>query len=170
MEFTVATIVTLAAVPFALHTEGTGSEFHEYPEGTGEDLHECTAPPGGWISVDYSKGSAAAPAKYPEAVSSPSKPTSYYGVKATSDQVVNGTTPTGDLADASSLFKIDVHSQLNLICYDSEIYKFRGEYQSPAATATHIHEAAKGVSGSPKIAFPDPVDVGNGVRRSICCQ
>jgi hypothetical protein len=33
-------------------------------KGTGEDLHEYNAPPGGWGSVDYSKGGAAAPAKW----------------------------------------------------------------------------------------------------------
>ncbi|KAI4768139.1 hypothetical protein D6D17_06776 [Aureobasidium pullulans] len=152
------------------YPKGTGSDLHEYPKGTGEDLHECTAPPGGWGSVDYSKGSAATPAKYPEAVSSPSKLTSYYGVKATPDQIVNGTTPTGDFADTSSLFKVGIGSELNLICYNFEIYKFHGEYQSPAASATQIHEAAKGASGSPRIALPNLIYVGNGVRRSVGCQ
>jgi hypothetical protein len=96
--------------------------------------------------------------------------TSYYEVKATPDQVVNGTTPTGGLSGSSGLFKIGINSELNLICYNIEIYGFRGEYQSPAATATHIHEAAKGASGPPRVAFPNPVDVGNGVRRTVGCQ
>jgi hypothetical protein len=152
------------------YPKGTGAGLHEYPKGTGEGLHEYPPPPGGWGSVDYSKGGAAAPAKCPEAVPSPFKFTSYYEVKATPDQVVNGTTPTGGLAGASGLFKIGINSELNLICYNIEIYGFRGEYQSPAATATHIHEAAKGASGPPRIAFPNPVDVGNGVRRSVGCQ
>jgi hypothetical protein len=147
-----------------------GWESITYPKGTGENLPSYPAPPGGWGSVDYSKGGAAAPAKCPEAVASPFKFTSYYEVKATPDQVVNGTTPTGGLAGASGLFKIGINSELNLICYNIEIYGFRGEYQSPAATATHIHEAAKGASGPPRIAFPNPVDVGNGVRRSVGCQ
>jgi hypothetical protein len=150
-----------------------GWESIDYPKGTGENLPSYPAPPGGWGSVDYSKGGAAAPAKCPEApkmAGSPFTFTSYYEVKATPDQVVNGTTPTGGLAGASGLFKIGINSELNLICYNIEIYGFRGEYQSPAATATHIHEAAKGASGPPRIAFPNPVDVGNGVRRSVGCQ
>jgi len=177
MKFTVATIATLAAIASALPTEVAapkgGWESVNYPKGTGENLPSYPAPPGGWGSVDYSKGGAAAPAKCPEApkmAGSPFKFTSYYEVKATPDQVVNGTTPTGGLAGSSGLFKIGINSELNLICYNIEIYGFRGEYQSPAATATHIHEAAKGASGPPRIAFPNPVDVGNGVRRSVGCQ
>jgi hypothetical protein len=47
-----------------------------------------------------------------------------------------------------------------------------GGYQSAAKTATHIHEAAKGASGPPKIAFPNPLpitDDPNVVRRSVGC-
>jgi hypothetical protein len=32
-----------------------------------------------------------------------------------------------------------------------------GEYKSLALTATHIHEAAKGASGPPRLAFPNPM-------------
>ena len=31
-----------------------------------------------------------------------------------------------------------------------------GEYQSPARTATHIHEAEAGSAGPPRLAFPNP--------------
>lgn len=47
-----------------------------------------------------------------------------------------------------------------------------GDYQSPARTATHIHQAAKGASGPPRIAFPNPLPVSNDpnvVRRSSGC-
>lgn len=40
----------------------------------------------------------------------------------------------------------------------------KGNFQSPAVTATHIHEAAKGASGPPRIAFPNPV--GDEIRRA----
>lgn len=31
-----------------------------------------------------------------------------------------------------------------------------GAYQSPARTATHIHQGARGASGPPRIVFPNP--------------
>ncbi len=46
---------------------------------------------------------------------------------------------------------------------------FRGEYVSPAKTATHVHQAEKGKNGPPRLAFPNPV--GNGdVRYSFGCM
>merc|ERR1711988_43922 len=48
---------------------------------------------------------------------------------------------------------------------------FRGEYQSAADTSTHIHEAPKGQAGPPRLAFPNPVPVGDGKKRiSIGCM
>ena len=77
-------------------------------------------------------------------------------VKATPDQVVNGTTPTGGLSGASGDYNFGINSRDNVICFEITLYDFRGNYQSPAITATHIHEAAKGASGPPRIAFPNP--------------
>lgn len=92
-------------------------------------------------------------------------------VKATPDQVVNGTTPTGGLSGASGTYNFGLNSQTDTICYNITLYGFRGEYQSPAATATHIHEAARGASGPPRIAFPNPKPVAgdNAVRNSVGC-
>ncbi len=47
-----------------------------------------------------------------------------------------------------------------------------GGYQSPALTATHIHEAVAGASGPPRIAFPNPLPISDDpsvVRRSVGC-
>jgi hypothetical protein len=44
----------------------------------------------------------------------------------------------------------------------------KGAYQSPARTATHIHQAAKGKAGPPRIAFPNPVG-DDRVRYSVGC-
>lgn len=92
-------------------------------------------------------------------------------VKATPDQVVNGTTPTGGLPGASGTYNFGINSQTDTICYNITLYGFRGEYQSPAATATHIHEAARGASGPPRIAFhnPQPVAGNKDVRNSVGC-
>lgn len=47
-----------------------------------------------------------------------------------------------------------------------------GPYDSPAVTATHIHQAAEGRAGPPRIAFPNPEPADSGpevVKRSSGC-
>jgi hypothetical protein len=98
--------------------------------------------------------------------------TSRFSVCATPGEVVNGTTPTGGLEGAVGYYNFGLNSKLDLICYNIKLVNFRGEYQSPAFTATHIHEAARGASGPPRIAFPNPKVVPGGpenVRVSVGC-
>lgn len=86
---------------------------------------------------------------------------STYSVLATPDQVVNGTgtatTPTGGLPGARGVFVYGIMSSTNTICYNIAITGFQGTYQSLARTATHIHEAAVGAAGPPRITLPNPV-------------
>ncbi|KAH6718605.1 hypothetical protein BKA61DRAFT_629567 [Leptodontidium sp. MPI-SDFR-AT-0119] len=92
-------------------------------------------------------------------------------IQALPENVVNGTEATGGLAGASGTFNFGIHSALNMICYNITLHNFQGEFSSPATTATHIHEAALGASGPPRIAFPNPEPV-NGdvaVRNSAGC-
>lgn len=97
--------------------------------------------------------------------------TSMHAVQATPDQVVNGTTPTGGIAGASGIFSFGINSHANMICYNITLHNFQGDFSSPADTATHIHEAARGASGPPRIAFPnpEPVDAAGTVRNSAGC-
>ena len=47
-----------------------------------------------------------------------------------------------------------------------------GDYRSAALTATHIHEAAKGATGPPRIAIPNPSPISDDpkvIRRSVGC-
>lgn len=81
---------------------------------------------------------------------------STHAVIAEPGQVVNETTPTGGLAGASGTFNFGINAAANMICYNITINNFQGEFESPANTATHIHEAARGASGPPRIAFPNP--------------
>lgn len=134
----------------------------DYPKGTGANA----VPAGGWESVKYPAGTGSGKSGCP---SSPFTFTSTYEVSATPDQVVNGTTPTGGLAGASGWYKLGLNSMTNTICYNITLYNFQGNYQSPALTATHLHQAAKGASGSPRIAFPNPAGTGS-VRMSIGCM
>jgi hypothetical protein len=99
--------------------------------------------------------------------------TSTYSVVATPDQVVNGTTPTGGLAGAIGYYNLGFNSVENIVCYNITLFGFQGNYSSPAATATHLHQAARGASGPPRLAFPNPVldHPGEplGRRRSLGC-
>ena len=114
-----------------------------------------------WSKVDYRPAD--------ESKQSPFHFTSYYEIHATPDQVVNGTTPTGGLAGASGLYKLGINSAENTICYNITLFNFQGDYASPALTATHIHEAARGQSGPPRVAFPNPTEIREGVSRSVGC-
>ncbi|KAI5360100.1 hypothetical protein Slin15195_G119620 [Septoria linicola] len=97
--------------------------------------------------------------------------TSTYRVKAVPGEVVSMTNqPTGGLPGAVGFYDLGVNSELDTICYYIRLYNIRGEYQSPADTATHIHESARGRSGPPRIAFPNPQPVaGKNYRVSVGC-
>ncbi|CAN9087680.1 unnamed protein product [Alternaria alternata] len=92
-------------------------------------------------------------------------------VNAVPKEVVNGTEPTGGLAGASGTFNFGINSASNMICYNITLHNFQGEFDSPATTATHIHEAARGASGPPRISFPnpEPVEGNEAVRNSAGC-
>lgn len=93
-----------------------------------------------------------------------------YEIVAVPEQVVDSNnTFTGGLSGVSALYHISINSNTNIICYNISLTGFRGEYQSGAITATHIHEAAVGRSGPPRLSFPNPVDDGTGTRRSSGC-
>ncbi|WPG98167.1 Hypothetical protein R9X50_00095300 [Acrodontium crateriforme] len=97
--------------------------------------------------------------------------TSTYHVVATPDQVVNGTTQTGGLTGVKGFYELYLNSDDNLMCHYIRLDNFRGDYQSPAKTATHLHQAVRGASGPPRIAFPNPIYIeGKNERYSIGCQ
>lgn len=141
-----------------------------YPEGTGENLPSYPAPAGGWEDVPYPPGTGEMGTT--KCSNGPFAFTSIYHVIAIPDQVVNGTTnpqPTGGLSGAVATFDLGINSALDLICYRIMLKGFRGQYQSPARTATHIHQAARGQNGPPRLAFPNPVGEGN-ERSSYGCM
>ncbi|KAL5941499.1 hypothetical protein ACKVV1_006217 [Pyricularia oryzae] len=97
--------------------------------------------------------------------------TSTYSVLATPDQVVNASNvATGGLEGAKGWFLYGINADEDVICYNITTQGFRGDYQSPAVTATHIHQGEKSKNGPPRIAFPNPEPIGNGdMRRSLGC-
>ncbi|TLD33838.1 hypothetical protein PspLS_01157 [Pyricularia sp. CBS 133598] len=95
----------------------------------------------------------------------------YDGRPATPDQVVNASdVTTGGLEGSKGWFLYGINADEDVICYNITTQGFRGDYQSPAVTATHIHQGEKGKNGLPRIAFPNPEPIGDGnVRRSLGC-
>lgn len=112
----------------------------------------------------------AAPAHADTEVEEPSSFTSAFTVMATPDAVINndGVAAPGE-PGAAGTFSFRVNSDLDIICYDIELTGVTGDYQSPARTATHIHQADAGKPGPPRIAFPNPTPVGDGPRTSSGC-
>lgn len=95
--------------------------------------------------------------------------TSILNITATPDQVVNAMSqPAPGQPGAIGQFNYAINSKTDTICYDITLTGVSGVPQSPARTATHIHQAAKGRNGPPRIAFPNPVGDDN-VRHSSGC-
>jgi len=114
---------------------------------------------------------AATPASAETTVPEPERFTSAFTVMATPDQVLNADgVATPGAPGATGRFDLRLDSASNTICYDITLTGVTGEYQSPAKTATHIHQAAVGKAGPPRIAFPNPTDAGNGTRTSSGCM
>lgn len=112
----------------------------------------------------------ASPAHAETEVPEPSSFTSAFTVMATPDQVVNadGVATPGE-EGATGTFTFRINSDLEIICYDITLNGVSGDYESPAKTATHIHQAEAGQPGPPRIAFPNPAPVGDGPRTSAGC-
>jgi CHRD domain len=140
---------TVSALPTDYPAPPGGWESVKYPAGTGENLPYYPPPKDGYGDGSCKKG--------------PFKFTSTFSVVATPDQVVNGTAPTGGLPGCTGFYDFGINSDLDLICYSIKLVGFRGAYQSPARTATHVHQGAKGQSGPPRLTFPNPA--GDGPER-----
>ncbi|KAG7529380.1 hypothetical protein FFLO_05695 [Filobasidium floriforme] len=82
--------------------------------------------------------------------------TSTYTAWAGPDQVINNSqVAVPGEPGAYGVYKFGINADEDLICYNISVY-ISGDYQSPAVTATHIHEAVRGRAGPPRIAFPNP--------------
>ncbi|KAH6682932.1 hypothetical protein B0J14DRAFT_574658 [Halenospora varia] len=162
-----ASIATIAAI-FAAASIAAPTEYPP-PPGGWESI-KYPPPPGGWENVDYSGGHKPAPSPTPiplpspipapvpgKSFNSPFTFTSTYNVVAVGSEVRNGTTPAPGPEDARGYFNFGINSVEDTICFNITLLNVVGAYQSPARTATHIHQAARGASGPPRLAFPNPV-------------
>lgn len=113
-------------------------------------------------------GLLALPAQADTEVPRPDTFTSAFTVAATPQEVAAPDGGSGEPA-SSGTFTFQLNSDENVICYDIELRGVTTPYMSPARTATHIHEAAPGVSGPPRIVFPNPTPEGAEVMTSSGC-
>ena len=113
----------------------------------------------------------AAPAGAETPVAEPESFTSAFTAMATPDQVVNGdAVATPGQPGAMGTFTLRINSDLDIVCYDIALEGVTGDYMSPAKTSTHLHEAAAGAAGPPRLAFPNPTPIGDGPRTSSGCM
>ncbi|MDV8021866.1 CHRD domain-containing protein [Rhodococcus sp. IEGM 1330] len=114
---------------------------------------------------------AAAPAGADTPVAEPDSFTSAFTAMATPDQVLNGEgVATPGQPGAMGTFTLRINSDLDIVCYDIALEGVTGDYMSPAKTATHLHQAAAGAAGPPRLAFPNPTPIGDGPRTSSGCM
>lgn len=97
-----------------------------------------------------------------EEVAEPDTFTSEFTAEAAPEEVVDdeGEEAPGE-EGAAGTFNFQINSDEEVICYDYEFTGVTPPFDSPADTATHIHEGAEMEYGPPVIAFPDPEE-GNG--------
>jgi CHRD domain len=104
-------------------------------------------------------------------VDEPESFTSMFTAMATPDAVIGMTgQPAPGQPGATGTFDYRLNSDEDVICYDLRLTGVTGEYMSPARTATHIHEAAEGAAGPPRIALPNPEGDGDTRTSSGCLQ
>ena len=113
---------------------------------------------------------SAAPAQANTEVEWPDTFTSAFTSMATPGEVIDsdGNVSPGE-PGAMGDFGFWINSDMDVICYQITLEGVTGDYESPAVTATHIHEAAAGEEGPPRLAFTDPEPVDDGVRTSSGC-
>lgn len=136
-----------------------------------QKLRRPTALAGVAAAASLTVLTVASPAYADTEVSAPDTFTSAFTVMATPDAVINtdGEAAPGE-EGATGTFTFRVNSELEIICYEITLEGVTGDYESPARTATHIHEANAGEGGPPRIAFPNPEPVGDGPRTSSGCM
>lgn len=113
----------------------------------------------------------AGPASAETEVDRPDSFTSAFTSMATPDTIINtdGDSVPGE-EGATGTFTFMINSDEEIICYDITLDGVTPPYESMAKTATHVHEAAAGSSGPPRLAFPDPTQDGDVLRSEGCLK
>lgn len=112
----------------------------------------------------------ALPASAETEVDRPDSFTSAFTVNATGDNVINPDGESVPGSEGTGTFNYMINSDEEIICYDLTTTGVEPPYESPAKTATHIHEAVVGQAGPPRLAFPNPEGDGEVRTSSGCLQ
>lgn len=111
-----------------------------------------------------------APALADDEVQRPDTFTSAFTAHASPDEVIDSDgNPVDGEPGASGEFMFWINSDEEIICYEITLDGVTPPYESPARTATHIHAAAAGEAGPPRLAFPNPEGEGE-LASSGCMQ
>lgn len=126
---------------------------------------------GGLVGAAALLTAGGAPAHAGTEVERPDTFTSAYTVMATPEEVVDGdgNAVPGE-PGATGTFDFMINSDEEIICYDITVEGVTPPYESPAKTATHVHEANAGEGGPPRLAFPNPEGDGDVLTSSGCLQ
>lgn len=88
-------------------------------------------------------------------VDRPSSFTSAFSVTASPDQVPPEDGERGN-PDASGTYDLELNSDEEIICFDITVTGANAPFESPAATANHIHRGFAGIGGPAVVLFPNP--------------
>ncbi|QSB15352.1 CHRD domain-containing protein [Natronosporangium hydrolyticum] len=119
------------------------------------------------VALPFSGGSAA---YADEEVAEPAEFTSMFTVDATPGEVVGDDGEGLGEPGASGRFDLRINSDQEIICWDIVLDGVNPPFESPARTATHVHDAPAGEPGPPRLAFPDPQADDDGLLRSSGCM
>ncbi|MEU3307767.1 CHRD domain-containing protein [Nocardiopsis sp. NPDC006832] len=158
--------VTMAAAAAGLLAATQSTVAHaEQTEGMEPtDQAEATEGTGGTEETEGSEGGGEQEVQEPETF------TSEFTVDATPDMVVDAENqPVDGEEGATGTFGLRLNSDEEIICYDIEFSGVTEPFESSAETATHLHEAAEGEFGPPRVVFPDPQDQGDGTLVGSGC-
>ncbi|TGO48176.1 hypothetical protein BOTNAR_0489g00080 [Botryotinia narcissicola] len=159
MKFTIAaTAATLLFTTTAIAAPADGATYASYGSyqwADGAPVSDQDVSKDNPKSPDVPANMIIAPAA--QSGGSPFVFTSTYNIVALGSDVRNGTVSVPGPSDAVGNFNYGINAHQDTICYNITLLNVAGTYQSPAKTATHIHEAARGASGPPRLAFPNPV-------------
>jgi hypothetical protein len=95
--------------------------------------------------------------------------TSTFSVRADADQVPEGDDGMRGEPGATGTFNLRVDSSTDTICHDIVLRGVTPPFESPAPTATHIHDGPSGEAGPAVWLFPNPEMSGDGTLTTSGC-